>query len=237
VIGLLASLLVQGVSVALSPLAIVGVLALLGTRRARINGLAFLAGWTVAVVGLLVGALFLANALEARGARTPPGWLAPVRLILGAVLLVAAIVIYRRGHAKVMAAARATTTQATLAEAPQLPSWLAAVDSFRPVRCFVLGLVAFLLNPVDTSCTIGAALDLSTAPVGSTGRLLAGVFFVLLSISLVLGPVLWYLLVPDRASRSLQQAQLWIARHTTVLNALVALIVAAMLLSKGLQGL
>lgn len=235
--GLLGALLAQGVGVALSPLAVVAVLALLGTRRARSNGLAFLAGWSAAVVALLVGALFLADALEARGARTPPGWLAPVRLVLGAVLLVAAVIIYRRGRAKVMQAARAGTTQQTLDAAPQLPSWLASVDSFRPTRCFVLGMVAFLLNPVDTSCTIGGALDLSTAPVGDLGRVMAAVFFVLLAVSTVLGPVLWYFLVPDRAARSLQAAQLWIARHTTLLNALVALIVAAMLLNKGFEGL
>jgi hypothetical protein len=225
------------VGVALSPLAIVAVLALLGTRRARVNGLTFLAGWTVAVIGLLVGALLLADALEARGTRTPPGWLAPLRLLLGALLLVAAVVIYRRGRAKVMAAARASTTQATLATAPQLPKWLASVESFKPGRCFVIGVVAFLLNPVDTSCTIGAALDLATAPVGSTAKWFAGAFFVLVSISSVAVPVAWYLAVPDRAERSLQSAQLWIARHTTLLNALVALIVAAMLLSKGIQGL
>ncbi len=42
--ALLAALVAQGVGVALSPLAIVVLLALLGTRSARRNGPAFLAG-------------------------------------------------------------------------------------------------------------------------------------------------------------------------------------------------
>ena len=235
--GLLAALLVQAIGVALSPLAIIAVLAVLGTTRARRNGVAFLAGWTLGLLLVLGGGFLLANALGGDRQFDPPSWLAPVHLVLGVLLVGAAVFIYRRGRAKLLAAAHAATTRQTLKEAPQLPSWLASVQSFRPGRCLLLGVAAFLLNPVDVSCTLAAALDLSTTPVGTTRTWIAAAVFVVVGLSSVAGPVVWYLLFPARASHSLGRMQLWIAEHTTLLNAALALAVGLMQLSKGFQGL
>src|SRR3712207_4125959 len=111
--GLLGALVAQGIGVAMSPLAVVVLLALLGTRHARVNGVAFVAGWVIATVAVLGGAFLLVDAFGGRQARTPPGWLGPLHLVLAALLLAGAVVIWRRGRAKVLQTALAPTAGET----------------------------------------------------------------------------------------------------------------------------
>src|ERR1700709_875936 len=79
-----------GVGVSLSPIPIVGVVLMLGTPRARANGLAFLAGWIggLAVVGTVV--LVVASGAEAGVQGQPADWVNVLKLVLGVLLLAVA---------------------------------------------------------------------------------------------------------------------------------------------------
>lgn len=67
------------VGIALSPIPIIGVVLMLATPRARVNGVAFIAGW---VVGLgLAGTLLLliANSAGASEGASPAHWVSVVK--------------------------------------------------------------------------------------------------------------------------------------------------------------
>ncbi|MGY1699411.1 GAP family protein [Geodermatophilus sp. SYSU D00766] len=235
--GLLGALVAQGIGVAMSPLAVVVLLALLGTRNARVNGPAFVAGWVAATVAVLLAGVALVRAFGGGRRGGPPAWLGPLHLVLAALLVAGAVVVWRRGRAKVLQAAFAPTAGATVVAAPALPAWLASVERFRPGRCALIGAAAFLLNPVDVSCTVGAAVDVATIDVGAVGAWIAAAVFVVIGSAAVAGPVAWYLAVPDRAAASLQRLQAWIARRTHVVNAVVIGLIGVMQLGKGVNAL
>ena len=91
---------------------------MLGTPRARGNGLAFVVGWTVglAVVGTL--ALLLAAGAGAAGEGEPASWVGVLKLALGALL--------------VLLAARQWRQRARDGREGELPDWMRAIDGFNP---------------------------------------------------------------------------------------------------------
>ena len=77
------------VGIALSPIPIIAVVLMLTSRRAKVNGPAFVLGW---LVGLgIVGAIVLAVAGRAGPASPAPRhWVSWVKIVLGALLLLVA---------------------------------------------------------------------------------------------------------------------------------------------------
>ncbi len=165
---LLVTLIPVALGVVLSPLAIMALVAVLLSRRASANGIAFLIGWVVGLAGLLALALWLFGVFEVHGLREPPLWVPILRLVIGLFLAGAAVWVYRKGSARIRQMAAASSPQQVVAAAPQLPGWLHAVETFRPVRTGFLGLALFVLNPVDASCAIIAALDISLGRSATT---------------------------------------------------------------------
>jgi threonine/homoserine/homoserine lactone efflux protein len=88
-----------GVGVALSPLPIVAVVLMLATPKGRINGLAFLAGWVagIVVVGTIV--LLVSSGASASKHGAPATWVSIVKIVLGVLLLLLAVRLWRVGRA------------------------------------------------------------------------------------------------------------------------------------------
>ncbi|MBL3700180.1 GAP family protein [Leucobacter luti] len=231
------TLIPVALGVVLSPLAIMALVAVLLSQRARVNGIAYLLGWVLGLVGLLVlfQWLFGVFGVQARGA--PPGWVSVVRLFLGTLLAGAAVWVYRRGRKHLARLATATTPRDVAAAAPQLPGWLQTVGTFRPGRTFALGVGLFVLNPVDASCAIIAALDISLAHVSTAAAAwVTGAFAAVGTLPIAL-PVLYVVIRGDAAQPLLDRVRTWIASHTHVLNAALLLVIGALQLQKGIAAL
>ncbi|GAB2448490.1 MFS family permease [Conyzicola lurida] len=231
---LIVSLVPLALGIVMSPLAIMALVAVLVSRRARANGVAFLIGWIVAISAALAVSYLVFGSLELHERATPPLWVALVRLLLALVLLVSAVFVYRRGRDRVRKMAAAASVSDVVAAAPQLPGWLRAVDEFTPVRCGLLGLGIFILNPVDLSCAVLAALDVRIADVGG-GWLL--VVFAVVGVAPIAIPVVYTLVAGAKADPFLERIRTWIAGHTNVLNAALLVLIGAMQLQKALSAL
>jgi hypothetical protein len=85
--SVIGSILPQAIGVAISPLPIIAVILMLFSKRARSNGLAFLAGWVLAlaIVGGVV--LALANAGKVSAGGTPSTSSYVIHLLLGLLFL------------------------------------------------------------------------------------------------------------------------------------------------------
>ncbi len=181
------SVLPMAIGVAIGPVPVIAVILMLFSARARQNGLAFLAGWVIAltVVGAVV--LVLAQAgkvgLEHRSVRPRGAGAAAVRRALPAT---------RRE-----AVARRSAEGKTVA----MPKCMSAINSLTAGRSFGIAVLLAGVNPKNLALTIAAALAIAAS--GATGvDALAGllVFVVVASLSVAV-PVLNYLAAGDRARK------------------------------------
>ncbi|MCT9819220.1 GAP family protein [Microbacterium sp. W1N] len=234
---LVLQLIPVALGIVLSPLAIMALVAILVSRLARVNGVAFLIGWAAGVIAVLLLGLWIFAALDVQAPQKPPVWVDLLRIAIALFLLGAAVWVYRKGHAHVKAMAVATTPQAVVAAAPQLPGWLQTVSTFRPGRSAALGLGIFVLNPVDASCALLAALDLTLAGLDTAPLVGVVAVFWVVSVLPIAIPVIYVLVRGAAAQPSLDRLRDWVATHTNVLNAALLLVIAVLQLQKGISAL
>lgn len=234
---LLLNLLPLAIGVIVSPLAIMALVAVLVSRNARSNGLAFLFGWIVAICLVMVVSWWIFSSLAPPDRGPASTWVSIVRLLIGLVLIAAAVYVWLRGRHHVRQMAAAVSPKDVVAAAPQLPGWLKSVDTFTPSRSFLLGVGIFVLNPVDLSCAVLAALDIHQAALATGPTVAAAITFGTIAASPVLIPVLVVLVNGKRADPFLKNARTWIAGHTSILNALLLAIIGLMQLSKAISAL
>ena len=106
---LVISLIPLALGVVMSPLAIMALVAVLVSKRARANGIAYLIGWSVAMIAILAASFALFGLLEVRQYGQPPLWSAYVRLFIALLLIVGAVYVYRRGRDRTRQMAKAVT--------------------------------------------------------------------------------------------------------------------------------
>ncbi|WP_311243280.1 GAP family protein [Microbacterium sp. WCS2018Hpa-23] len=234
---LVLSLLPLALGVVMSPLAIMALVAVLLSQRARVNGVMFLIGWALGVFIGVFASFAVLGFFEIHERNAPPLWVPIVRLLIGISLLLGAVWIYRRGRAHTLAMAQASSPTEVTAAAPQLPGWLKSVETFTPARSLALGAGIFLLNPVDLSCAILAALDVRLAALDTTASVLVLLIFGLVGVLPIGIPVVLVLVKGEAADPALHRIRAWIASHTSVLNAALVLVIAVLQLQKAVSAL
>ena len=160
-----------------------------------------------------------------------------LRTAIGVFLFASAVWVYRKGRAHIVQMADATTPQEVVAASPQLPGWLQTVSTFTPGRTFLLGIGLFVLNPVDASCAIIAALDISLSGLDASAQMLFATGFIVIGALPIALPVLYVLARGENAQPLLDRVRTWIAGNTHVLNAALLLVIGAIQLQKGISGL
>lgn len=234
---LIVALVPVALGIVLSPLAIMALIAVLVSKRAQVNGAAYLLGWVIGVVAMLGIFTWIFTLLEVHEPGEPPLWIDIVRMVVGAFLSTAAVWVYRKGHVPMNAMAVASTPHEVAKAAPQLPGWLQTVATFRPGRSFLLGLGMFVLNPVQASCAIIASLDLVLSIPGPAATALIGTLFAVVCILPMAIPVIAVLFMGDAAQPVLDRLRNWVATHTNAMNAALLLVIGVLQLQKGLSGL
>lgn len=234
---LILGLVPVALGVVLSPLAIMALVAVLLSQNARANGIAYLLGWFVGLAGLMALFLWVFPMLQVHQRGEPPLWVPLVRLLVGFFLVASAVWGYRKGRVHVARMAAASTPRDVVAASPQLPGWLHSVESFRPGRTFLLGIGLFVLNPVDASCAVLAALDITLSDVASAAGLWIAVAFVVVGTLPIALPVAYVVVRGRDAEPLLDRVRTWIAGNTHVLNAALLLVIGALQLQKALAAL
>lgn len=234
---LLLSLIPPALGIVLSPLAVLAVIAVLLSERARLNSLAFLIGRVTGITVAVAGGYLVLRALDVQARPQQAVWLVLLHFVLALVLLVGAGYVLLRGRQRGQEMAAARTPAEVAEAAPQLPGWLQSVDRFTPLRTTALGLGLFLLNPIDVSCAVIGALTIVLSEISTTAQVaVLAVFIAVGSISVVI-PVLILQIRGDAAKDSLQRMRAWIAGNPHVLKAALLVVIAIMQLSKGLESL
>jgi threonine/homoserine/homoserine lactone efflux protein len=218
----IASLLPAAVAVALSPIPIVAIVVVLGTRRGRVNGVVFALGWIIgltAVSALVVGLLGGAD----RADSGPATAASLVQAVLGLLLLVLAARKWRsrpRGDAE-----------------PEMPAWMDTVEHLQPLRALALGLGLSGLNPKNLALTAAAAASIAQAGLDGTDTVLAVAVFVAVGSITVAGAVAATLVAPRATQGPLASIKSFMSRHNAVIMMVILLIFGVKLLAEGVAAL
>jgi hypothetical protein len=211
------------IGVALSPVPIIAVVLILTTRRARINGPAFVIGWLVglAVVGAIV--LSVAGPADASKSGSPATWVSWLKIVLGAALLLVAVRQFR-GRPK-------DGDQAAL------PKWMASIDTMKPP--LVTGLAAVLAgaNPKNLLLAVSAAASIAQTGISGGGQAIAYAVFALIGTVGVGTPVVIYFALGERSEKMLAALRDWMGQHNAVIMSVLCLVIGAKLIGDAISGL
>jgi threonine/homoserine/homoserine lactone efflux protein len=215
-------LLPAAVGIALSPLPIAAVILMLFSSRARVNGPVFLLGW-IAGLALVGGTILILGGDSAGSSRQPSAASLWVKTVLGVLLLVLAVRLWRRRP----------RSEAEPAE----PKWMQSIDSFTPGKA--LGIAALLsgVNPKNLALNAAGAVTISQAQMSAGGTWIAFAVFVLLSSATVIAPVAYYLVAGARAEARLESIKTWLIRNNAAVMSVLLLVFGVKLVAEGLQGL
>lgn len=211
------------IGVALSPIPIVAVVLMLATPAGASNGRAFLLGWVVglSVVGAIV--LLVSSGADASQQGAPADWVSWLKLILGLLLLEAAV---RRWRSRPRDGRPA-----------ELPKWMQTVDRFTAGRSAAMGVALAAINPKNLLLTVGAAAAIAQTGLAAGGQVGALAIFVAIA---TLGPALpvgIHLTMRERSERALAGLQEWMAAHNAAIMIVICLVIAAKLIGDAIAGL
>jgi hypothetical protein len=117
------------------------------------------------------------------------------------------------------------------------PKWMASISSLSGLRAFGAGAMLVTIAVKQWVFTLSAISIISGAglerPFGAGLYLL----YVLLTQTLVLPPILFYALAPQRAAKPLQAAEAWLERNNRVIVMTVSFVFGLWFSYKGISGL
>lgn len=216
-----AEVLPFAIGVAISPIPLVAVILMLFTPRAKQNGPAFLLGWVVGLSVLAAVVYVVADALHVASDSSASDSTSTLKVVLGAALLLGGL---RRWRSRPQTDAE-----------PEMPKWMASVDTFTPGKAAGLGVLLGAVNPKNLVLTFGAAAGLAQLPGASTGDAVAGLIaFVVIASSTTALAVGYRIFGGERARAHLEDDKVWLTRHNEAVMAVLFLVFGVVLLSQGL---
>jgi threonine/homoserine/homoserine lactone efflux protein len=219
----ISEILTFAVGVAISPVPIIAVTLMLFSQRARTNGLAFLLGWVVALAVVSGVAYALADQANAATDSTSTDTIAWGKIVFGVVFLLLAARNYRQRPAP--------------GADPEMPKWMAGIDSLKPGKALGLGLLLAGVNPKNLMLAAAAGSGLAQLGLSTTDAVVSLVVFVIVASLTIAGPVAYYLLGGETAKTRLDEMKDWLAVHDNAVMAVLFLVFGAKLIADGLPPL
>jgi Sap, sulfolipid-1-addressing protein len=211
------------IGVAVVPIPIIAVILLLFSSRARVNGPLFLAGWVSGLAAAFFVIYAIADAGDAATDTTASDTVSWVKVVLGALLL--------------LLAARTWRNRPPAGSEPEMPKWMAGVDTMTAGRALVLGVVLAAANPKNLILVVGAATGVAQLGVSTGDAFIALVAFVVVASLTVAGPVVYYFVGGERARASLEELKAWMTVHGDAVMTVLFLVFGVVLISKGIPPL
>ena len=211
------------IGVAISPSAIIAVILVLFSRRARVNGSLFLLGWVVAL-GVLTGVVYVisdqSNAGTSNTSSNSVSWL-KIGLGVGFLLL----------------ARREWRKRPAPGVEPKLPRWMARIDSLKPAMALALGAVLAVANPKNLALSFGVAAGLAQLSLSTADAVASLIVYVVVGSLTIIGPVLYHLLGGERSKAQLEELKDWLGEHNDAVMAVLFVVFGVVLIAKGLAPL
>jgi Sap, sulfolipid-1-addressing protein len=219
----ISEILTYAVGVAISPVPIIAVTLMLFSQRARVNGLMFLLGWVVALAVISGVAYAAADQANAATNSTAADTIAWGKILFGVLLL--------------LLAARNWRTRPAPGTEPEMPKWMAGIDTLKPGKALGLGLLLAGVNPKNLMLAAAAGAGLAALGLSTADSIGSLIVFVIISSLTIGGPVVYYLVGGDSAKGQLDEMKNWLALHNNAVMAVLFLVFGAKLIADGLPPL
>ena len=219
----ISAVLTFAVGVAISPVPIIAVILMLFSQRARVNGPLFLLGWVLALAVVSGVAYVLADQGDVSTSSSAADTVAWGYIVFGVVLLLLAVRQWRSRPAPGVE--------------PQMPKWMAGIDSFSPAKALVLGLLLAGVNPKNLLLTVGAAVGLAELGLPTSDAVVSLIVFVVVASLTIAGPVVYYLVGGAQAKTALDSFKGRLALHNAAVMAVLFVVFGVDLIAKGIPTL
>ncbi|MGZ6669625.1 MAG: GAP family protein [Solirubrobacteraceae bacterium] len=211
-------LLPSALAVALSPIPIIAIVLVLGAPNARMAGPAFAVGWIAGLLSVSVIVVLLVGRGDDPDSDDPGlNWL---KIAIGILFL--------------LMAAKQWTKRPKEGEEPEMPSWMATIDTATPPRAALLGAALSGANPKNLALTLAASASIAEAGLDGPDTAVAIAVFIAIGSVTVAGAVLFYLVDAARAARPLGVVKQFMSDNNAVIMMVVLLLLGAKLLGDGL---
>jgi Sap, sulfolipid-1-addressing protein len=212
-----------GLFVALSPVSIVAVILLLGTKHPLLNPLAFAVGWMAAIFVIGVIGLAVLSGEDFSPDSTGRTGVAALELAVGVALLIGAFRMLRQVPAEPPA------DQAQ-------PGWMSRIEGLKPPTALIAGAVLFIVNLGDVMVALVATATILKAEVSTSESVVALVVFTAVASVTIIGPVVLYAAAPTRSAAVLESWKAWLSVPRNTMIAVFVLI-GVLLIINGLRDL
>ena len=217
---LVAEVAALGLAVAFtSPVSVVTVIVLLSMPFGRRRAIAFLCGWLIALAAIGAIMVFVLHGQDF-GSRssTPSRAASALEVVLGSILLIWAVVAYRRREPS-------SGGQST-------PKWL---DRIQETHWLLAAAVGALM--LSYGLSLAAASEILKANVSRFDAGVALAVFAATSMITVAAPIVAVVAAPERAAQRLATWKAWLLGNSRAVALVVLMIVAALLIARGAHDL
>ncbi len=210
---LIIEVLPYAIGVFASPLPVIIAIVMLFTPRPLPTSVTYVVTWIAGLAAVTVVLTLLASRLP--GGQGDGGWGAWLRLVLGVVLIAAAVRMW-------LGRSREST-----------PAWLSALIDAGPREAVRYGLLMSAANPKELLMAVAAALVVGGSDVGPATAAVVIAVFILVGAASVAAPLAVFVLGGKSALETLTRAREWLQRNSVVVAAVVLGAIGVILLVGG----
>jgi len=216
-------ILVFGVGVAFSPLAIVALVVMLvppgGARPAG----AFAAAWVLSLAVVSTAVLLMADGADASANGAPATWVSVVKIAVGLLLVFFGVRRWRGHNDREPEAAT--------------PRWISHLGNVTVARAAGLAAAFNVVKPKNLLLTVGAGLSVAQVGATAAGQAAAICVFVLLGSTGLTLPLAIHVVMGSRGRDLLIELRDWMVRENAAIIAVLSILIAAKLFGDALSSL
>jgi len=202
-----------------SPGSVVTMIVLLSMSSGLRRAVAFVCGWllAIAVLGLLM--VFVLHGQDFSSKHTTPSRTASaVEIVLGALLLVSSLRLYRRPRTK---------------KGPESPpKWLDQIERTHWSLCVAAGAVM-----LSYALSLAAGAEILKANVTTLEAAVAATVFAVTSIVTIAAPVAVVVVAPERSNEVLASWRAWLLANSRAIALIALMVIGAFLIGRGANDL
>ena len=213
----------SAIGIAISPVPIISVIIILLTSKARSNSIAYISGWFVGLVGVILLGIGLALLWQRTLTFDSPHSDSTIYFLLGgAFFLMFVFTLWQ---------------QPKVDDEDELPAWADKLEELTPIYGFGLGFIGSALTPKNLLLTLGATFTIIAAGETTLETLELLVIFLLVASIGILLPIAIYFLGGDRSKAALDRWKVRLLRHRYIALAIVFLMLSIAMISEGLSAI
>lgn len=210
------------VGVAISPIPIIAAILMLLSPKARATSVGFMIGWLAGIVVAVLVFIALSSVIAQSddGSSTTAG---VITIILGGLLVLLAV--------------RQWRSRPTAGDEPEMPSWMAAIDSLTAAKGLGLGFLLAAVNPKNLLLAASAGVIIGSAGLSGSSLVVVVAIFTLIAGCTVLIPVIGYLIASDKLAGPLDSLRGWLVHNNATVMAVLLLVIGVNVIGKGIASL